>query len=288
MCCPPMRSAAFPGTATCWCGTRSRKHGWQLLTPRSTEVVAGDPPPEGTAGHHFYFLTPTRLPAADRALRLSGAPDVAEGLVTARSRSRLRPHPDRPQHPALQPPAGRTPSRRSPAESGPPRLVHHARRHLSLRRISPDSGNVWVWPGSHLVHQQLFAGRGPRALLGRQRSHVERRRSTRRWRNRIQSSHAGEICCSRISCSVTTSGATRPRIRDASSTTGSAPLVTKPLAGDVSGRLLRIRASAPWKPRVTRRDCLVSEGSRSGSNGNSAPARAGWRRGCRFICCLVR
>ena len=30
----------------------------------------------------------------------------------------------------------------------------------------PDSGNLWVWPGSHLVHESLFATRGPRALLG--------------------------------------------------------------------------------------------------------------------------
>jgi ectoine hydroxylase-related dioxygenase (phytanoyl-CoA dioxygenase family) len=29
----------------------------------------------------------------------------------------------------------------------------------------PDSGNLWVWPGSHLAHQQLFAERGPTVLL---------------------------------------------------------------------------------------------------------------------------
>jgi hypothetical protein len=29
----------------------------------------------------------------------------------------------------------------------------------------PDSGNLWVWPGSHLAHQQLFAEQGEGALL---------------------------------------------------------------------------------------------------------------------------
>ena len=31
---------------------------------------------------------------------------------------------------------------------------------------SIDSGNLWVWPASHLVHQQLFRTRGVDALLG--------------------------------------------------------------------------------------------------------------------------
>lgn len=29
----------------------------------------------------------------------------------------------------------------------------------------PDSGNLWVWPGSHVVHQRLFADQGVGALL---------------------------------------------------------------------------------------------------------------------------
>ena len=37
---------------------------------------------------------------------------------------------------------------------------------IYLRNESvPNSGNLWVWPGSHIVHQHLFAERGPRALL---------------------------------------------------------------------------------------------------------------------------
>jgi len=30
---------------------------------------------------------------------------------------------------------------------------------------APDSGNLWVWPGSHLVHERVFREQGPAALL---------------------------------------------------------------------------------------------------------------------------
>ena len=44
-------------------------------------LVAADPPPAGTVGKHFWFLSPRRLPAADAALRRSGALDIASELV---------------------------------------------------------------------------------------------------------------------------------------------------------------------------------------------------------------
>ncbi len=31
--------------------------------------------------------------------------------------------------------------------------------------VGDHSGGVWVWPGSHLVHERLFRERGTRALV---------------------------------------------------------------------------------------------------------------------------
>ena len=36
---------------------------------------------------------------------------------------------------------------------------------LLTDQSSPHSGNLWVWPGSHLAHQSLFRERGSQALL---------------------------------------------------------------------------------------------------------------------------
>lgn len=130
------------------------------------EVVAADPPPEGTAGHHFYFLTPTRLPAADRALRLSGALDVAEGLVAPLGLDHAFDHIQIALNipPYSHRPGGPHVDGHRPNLDRPDSFTMLAAIYLS-DESAPDSGNVWVWPGSHLVHQQLFAGRGPRALL---------------------------------------------------------------------------------------------------------------------------
>ncbi len=48
-------------------------------------LVAADPPPAGTIGKHFWFLPPAHLPAADAALRQSGALEIAGELVEPRA-----------------------------------------------------------------------------------------------------------------------------------------------------------------------------------------------------------
>jgi len=38
-------------------------------------VIAADPPPDDVVGHHFYFLSPDRLPVGYRSTRLRWTAD---------------------------------------------------------------------------------------------------------------------------------------------------------------------------------------------------------------------
>jgi hypothetical protein len=130
-------------------------------------VSAEDPAPDNAVGPHFYFLPPTRLPAADAALRQSGALDLAEQLVKPHHLHHafdhiqvalnIPPYSHRPGGPHLD---GHRPNQDRPGS-----FTMLAAIYLCDESV-PSSGNLWVWPGSHVAHQALFAERGPRALLG--------------------------------------------------------------------------------------------------------------------------
>lgn len=140
-----------------------------LLAPVDAEIdalVADDPPAAGTTGHHFYFLARERLPAADAALRRSQALAVAETLVAPHGLGygldhiqialNIPPNPHRPGGPHID--------GHRPEQSKPDSFTMLAAIYLGDER-GDDAGNLWVWPGSHLVHQRLFAERGVGALL---------------------------------------------------------------------------------------------------------------------------
>lgn len=140
-----------------------------LLAAVDVEIdaaVASDPPPADTRGQHFYFLTPDRLPAADAALRESGAWRTAEELVAPHRLDHALDHiqialnipvfPHRPGGPHID---GHRP------EQAEPRSFTLLAAVYLVDESEPDAGNLWVWPGSHLVHQRLFAERGVGALL---------------------------------------------------------------------------------------------------------------------------
>ena len=130
------------------------------------QVVENDPPPEGTLGAHFYFLPPAQLPAAAAALRQSGGLALAEQLVAPH---RLHDAFDHIQVALNIPPYSRRPGGphldgHRPEQDKPGTFTMLAAIYLRNESV-PNSGNLWVWPGSHIVHQHLFAERGPRALL---------------------------------------------------------------------------------------------------------------------------
>lgn len=130
------------------------------------DLVGQDPPPENKVGPHFYFLPPARLPAIDAALRRSGALATAQQLVAPNSLDHafdhiqvalnIPPYPHRPGGPHLD--------GHRPEQDRPGSFTMLAAIFL-VDESAPDSGNLWVWLGSHLAHQQMFTQRGARALL---------------------------------------------------------------------------------------------------------------------------
>ena len=129
-------------------------------------LVAADPPPAGTVGGHGWFLPPTRLVAADAALRNSGALAVAAELVAPHALDHGLDHIQVGMNypPWLHRPGGPHLDGHSPDQERPRSFTMLVGIYL-VDEVVRQSGNVWVWPGSHIQHQQLFRERGTRALL---------------------------------------------------------------------------------------------------------------------------
>ncbi|MCP3883328.1 MAG: phytanoyl-CoA dioxygenase family protein [Sulfitobacter sp.] len=140
----------------------------ELLASIDSEVesvVASDPPSPGTTGKHFYFLPSERLPAADLALRKSGALSLAEELTSPHQLVHGYGH----IQIALNIPSWEhTP--------GGPHLdgYHDPERPHPFTLLAAiflgnetrsAAGNLWVWPGSHLAHARLFQADGVKALM---------------------------------------------------------------------------------------------------------------------------
>jgi hypothetical protein len=128
-------------------------------------VESLDPPDPETKGTRFYFLPPERLPASEEAIRASGAFERAEELTS--------PHPLVHGYGHIQialtiPHWEHTP--------GGPHLdgYHDPERPYPFTLLAgiflsderqPGSGNLWVWPGSHRSHAELFRSDGVMALM---------------------------------------------------------------------------------------------------------------------------
>ncbi len=142
-----------------------------LLVAVDAEIdrrIATEPPPSDARGPHFYFDPADQLPAADAALRESGALGLADSLVAPHH---LR-HAD--GYGIIQialniPPFMHWPG--SPHLDGyhgddQPRPFTMLAAIFLTDEVEPNRGNVWVWPGSHIDHGRLFRERGVEALLG--------------------------------------------------------------------------------------------------------------------------
>ncbi len=119
----------------------------------------------GGAGANLWFRPRTELPGCDGALRRSGALDIADELVAPFELDHAFDH--------IQVATTVSPWSHAP---GGPHIDGHGPDHdppatftllagiLLSDQSAPGSGNLWIWPGSHLEHQRLFADRGTRAL----------------------------------------------------------------------------------------------------------------------------
>jgi len=141
----------------------------RLLAAVDAEIdalAAAEPAPTSQIGPHFYFRAPDQLPAADAALRDSGALEAAgqlvaplpidHGLDHIQIALNIPPFPHRPGSPHID---GHRPELERPAS-----FTLLGAIYLS-DETEAERGNLWVWPGSHLTHQEYFRRHGPRALL---------------------------------------------------------------------------------------------------------------------------
>ena len=131
------------------------------------ELIAEAIPDEGDGGPgtNLWFPPCSRLPRCDAALRKSPALGIAEELVAPQ---RLDHAFDHIQVATTVPPYRHVPG--GPHLDGHgPHLATPASFTMLVGVILTDQtdsqrGNLWVWPGSHLVHRDLFSRRGTTAL----------------------------------------------------------------------------------------------------------------------------
>jgi hypothetical protein len=139
-----------------------------LLAAADEEIdglIAESPPPEGHRGHHHWFPPVARLPRCDALLRDSPALAIAEELVAplhldhrfdhVQVATTIPVHPHRPGGPHID---GHGPGQE------PPQSFTLLAGVLVTDQTLDQSGNLWVWPGSHLDHSHLFHDRGARVL----------------------------------------------------------------------------------------------------------------------------
>ena len=142
----------------------------QLLVEADCEidvVAAGRMPPtegDGGPGVSTWFLPPVTLPAAEAALRDSMALQIACELVAPDTLDLAFDH--------IQISTTKSPWSHIP---GGPHIDGHLGGEspdsftllaaiLLTDQTHTQSGNLWVWPGSHLVHSRLFRERGVDAV----------------------------------------------------------------------------------------------------------------------------
>jgi len=144
----------------------------QLLAAADSEIdglVDGTAPQDGDAsepGQHTWFPPRSRLPRCDDVLRRSPVLDIAHELVAPRTIDHAFDH--------IQVattvsgwrhiPGGPHIDGHAPGQD-PPHSFTMLAGVLLTDQSDSQSGNLWVWPGSHLDHQRLFHERGSRVLL---------------------------------------------------------------------------------------------------------------------------
>ena len=137
-------------------------------TAEIDRLCAQDPPPEGHQGFHFYWCDDVSPPhALLDPLFETKAPSVAEALTKPHRLKRpkqiqislnLPPWDHRPGGPHLD---GLTP----PEPSGRPGTFTMLVGIFLTDQPAEDMGNLWVWPGTHLINADYFAAQGSDQLM---------------------------------------------------------------------------------------------------------------------------
>lgn len=131
---------------------------------RIDEVVAADPPAEAGRGNHFYFLEAkdepaliaplTGSPAFGLAEELTG-PSVLEVPWQVQVALNIPPFVHRPGRPHID-------AANAEPTGGPIRGTFTLLGGILMSdQPGENSGNLWVWPGTHLTHAAYFREHGP-------------------------------------------------------------------------------------------------------------------------------
>ena len=137
----------------------------ELVATRPPNMDAGEVRDGHAPGRHGFSYDADSLPRCEDALRRSGALAIAEELVAPHTLDHRFGHT---QIATTVPPYSHIP--------GGPHIDNHAPGDhvqesftllagiLLTDQTASQSGNLWVWPGSHLDHSRLFHERGTDAL----------------------------------------------------------------------------------------------------------------------------
>ena len=140
--------------------------GLAVMDQEVDRLVATDPPPAAHVGHHFYWRDPAGSPGLFEVLDgdagvLAVAGQLARGgrlevaFDQAQVALNIPTFSHRPGRPHLD---GYADGRAIPGTFTMLAAV------LLTDELDDDSGNLWAWPGTHLVHARYFADRGPGAF----------------------------------------------------------------------------------------------------------------------------
>ena len=135
---------------------------------RIDELVAADPPLEGHVGHHFYFPRAADEPALIGPLTEAGPDGVrAFGYEEALADAGLLEPPQQVQVALNIPPFPHRPGRphidaaiSEPTPGFRPNSFTLLAGVFVTDQLTENSGNLWVWPGTHRTHAEYFRKRG--------------------------------------------------------------------------------------------------------------------------------
>jgi hypothetical protein len=129
-------------------------------------LIAERPPPEGHAGPHFYWQSPTDSPALFVPLDGQAGILAAAGELTVPGQ--IRAAFDQAQVALNLPPFTHRPGRHHldgyAADREIPATFTMLAGLLLNDQTEEDTGTLWVWPGTHCTHAAYFAKRSPAAF----------------------------------------------------------------------------------------------------------------------------
>jgi hypothetical protein len=137
----------------------------QKAAHRVDQITAEDPPAADKQGAHFHFMETTGEPDLLATLTDSHAFDLAEELVGRGSLDvpwqvqialNIPPYAHRPGRPHID-------TANSEPTGGPVRGTFTMLAGILMTdQLTENSGNLWVWPGTHLTHAVYFQEHGPK------------------------------------------------------------------------------------------------------------------------------